>query len=122
MQPFLQRFHVLSYVRHLRIDLIRDPACKRQAGCCDGAGGEQGVIDAAEPHPDDQHDRQRETRGKIGGVQPRSQRHAKSARPFDDDAIGNVGKLGVSRAQRSTSITTPRSAAARCGAIGGSKQ
>ena len=101
-----------------RIDAIGDPAGQRAAVGDNRARAQQRVIDAAEPKPDDEHDRNFKRSHEISLHQRIGQRHRPAADAFDDDAIGDRGERSVRSDDRRQEISTPASRAARCGAIG----
>jgi hypothetical protein len=94
-EPFAQGGDVVLGAGHVGVDPVGDPAGQRQATGGDGLGGEQGVVDAAEPEADDQDDRQAEGDGEIGAVAVDPQWHAKSADAFDDDDAGLLPGAGA---------------------------
>lgn len=75
-------------MRHLRIDVVRDPAAKHQTAGADRVRGEQGMIEAAEPDADDQQHRQTEPPRKIRGIFARVERHVEPSCPLDDHHVG----------------------------------
>ena len=80
---------------------------------------QQRMADAAEPHADDQHDRQIQRDSEIGGVLRVVERHAKTADAFHHDDIGLRSRASAcASTMRSMSSATFSRAAAICGAIG----
>ena len=79
--------HVIVRRSHLRIDMVRDPAGKREAAGGDGFRRQQGMIQATEPHSDHQHHGQRKPRCELRGIRAGTERHAKSADSFHDDHV-----------------------------------
>jgi hypothetical protein len=76
----------------VRIDVIGDPARERKAAAGESFHGQQGVIEATQPHADHQHYRQREPRGKPRGVGPGTERHAEASDAFHDDDVRRGGE------------------------------
>ena len=107
------------------VDAISDPTCERRpARGADRLEREPRMVQAAEPHPDDEQHRHAERLGQIARISLRVQRDTPAAGAFDDRpvAILRVARF-VPVEQRSRAVSrTPASAAARCGAMAGSKQ
>ena len=78
------------------------------------------MVEAAEPHADDEQHRQVQPRGDVEHVVPRVERHQRAARAFDDQrvAIARVSRRPAA-AMIASSIARRPLRAARCGATGG---
>jgi len=84
----LERSEVLLETQHLRIDPVRHPAGQHEAACGDRLDRQQRMVEAAEPHADDQDQRQAQSGGQIRRVEAIAQRHAEAADAFDQHCVG----------------------------------
>ena len=98
-EPVAHRRDVLVGERHRRVDVVRNPAGEFEAAR-DRVGGEQRVVDAAEPHADHEHDRHAERDGEIGHVLRVVHRHAEAAGAFDDDDLRARQRFAMARDDR----------------------
>src|SRR5258708_34480870 len=81
-KALLESTDVADQMRHVGEDAIRDPARATQSGNFDLPPREQGMIQASEPHPDDEHDRQTEPRGEVRSGLGCVQWHEKTSGAF----------------------------------------
>src|SRR5205814_8227596 len=88
IEALLESTDVAVQMRHIGEDAIRHPARAAKSGSFDLPPREQGVIQAAEPHPDDEHYRQTEPRGEVGAGLGCVERHEKTADAFHHYDVG----------------------------------
>ena len=79
---------VLVRERHPRIDARGHPAREDQATRRDRERAHAGVVEAAEPHADDEQHGQAQSPRDVQHVVTLVERHQRPARAFDDDHVG----------------------------------
>ena len=117
----LQRAHIFFQRGHVRFQNAGYPSRPRQATRDNGFSTQQGMIQTAESHADDQHDRQIQCACQRCAIPLGAERHAKTADAFHDHHIGQCGQCRKADTMVASSIVTPVCAAAICGAGGGTK-
>ena len=77
--------------------MIGHPAGKKEATVGNGFSGKQRMVDAAEPHADDQNYRQPQVNCQVGTVVIGTERHAKAADAFNQYLAYHEGHGGWKR-------------------------
>jgi hypothetical protein len=99
-QSLDERLHVALRVRHIGFDVVCDPTAEGEAPNANRLGGEQRMIEAAQPDPDHKKDRQREAAGEDRGIESARKRHEKAADTLYHDHIRTLGQATIAALDR----------------------